>query len=337
MKLKKLGSTGTLVSELCLGTMTFGWTTPEDESRVILDQFLSNGGNFIDTADVYSQGNSERIIGKWLSRQDRESVVIATKSRFRTGDHANSVGLSRKHLMHSVKESMSRLGTDYIDLFQLHAWDPLTPIEETLSTLNSLVENGSIRYIGMSNFRAWQFEKALQICRARGWHEPVSIQPQYSILVRSTEYEILPMATSERIAVLPWSPLAGGILSGKYREGISKAPKGTRAGDSRNAAMYLRYDNDRTARVLKTLSEISQETGKTMTQIALNWLLRNPAVTSPIIGTRNSAQLAENLGSTGWCLDANQCRAIEEASFMEVTYPYDPFSEEQQNRERELA
>lgn len=337
MKMKRLGSTGVLVSELCLGTMTFGWTTPEEESHSMLDQFTAEDGNFIDTADVYSQGNSEKIIGKWLSRQDRESLVIATKGRFRTGPHANSVGLSRKHLMHSVSESLNRLGTDYIDLFQLHAWDPLTPMEETLSTLNSLIEDGKIRYMGVSNFRAWQFEKALQMCRLRGWHEPVSIQPQYSLVVRATEFETLPMASSEGIAVLPWSPIAGGILSGKYVDGISKAPKGTRAGDSRNPTMYMKFENDRTRRILAVLSRISQEIGKTRAQIALNWVMGNRSITSPITGARDKVQLAENIGSAGWSLSRSHLREIDEASAMDVTYPYDAASEEQQMRERELS
>ena len=336
MKLKKLGKTGTLVSELCLGTMTFGWQADEELSHKMLDRFLEAGGNFLDTANVYSSGKSEEIIGKWLSHQDRESVVVATKARFRTGNGSNSVGLSRKHLFHTVKESLVRLKTDYIDLLQVHAWDPLTPVEETFSALNSLVEEGSVRYIGISNFRGWQFEKALQVCRSNGWHEPVSLQPQYSIYARATEFELLPMALSENIAVLPWSPLGGGLLSGKYESGIKGAKAGTRIGDSKNRDFYAKFENERTDRILKAVKSVSESSGKTMSQVALNWLLCNPAVTSPIIGARNLSQLSENLGSTGWNLDRDQINRINEASALDVTYPYDIGAEEQQSRDRTL-
>ncbi|EQD55313.1 Aldo/keto reductase, partial [mine drainage metagenome] len=171
------------------------------------------------------------------------------------------------------------LGTDYIDIFQVHAWDPLTPLEETFDTLNSLVDEGLIRYIGVSNYRAWQFEKALQLCRERGWNSPVSIQPQYNIITRATEFEILPMALAENIAVLPWSPLAGGFLTGKYAGGISTAGKGTRVGDSTTPEFYRKLENERTSRIISELGRISKETGKTMAQVALNWLLSNRAVT----------------------------------------------------------
>ena len=177
MRMKKFGKTGAVVRELCLGTMTFGWQADEEMSHKILSHFSDNGGNFIDTANVYSSGKSEEIIGTWLAGRDRESVFVATKARFKTSDHANGVGLSRKHLYRAIRESLTRLKTDYVDLLQLHAWDPLTPLEETFSTLNRMVEDGIVRYVGISNFRAWQFEKALQLCRQRGWHEPVSLQP----------------------------------------------------------------------------------------------------------------------------------------------------------------
>lgn len=336
MKYRKFGNTGILVSELCLGTMTFGWQADEKVSHSILSHFQESGGNFIDTANVYSDGKSEEIIGNWLENNGRESVVLATKARFRTDNNLNSVGLSRKHLYSAVKSSLKRLHTDYIDLLQIHAWDPLTPLEETFSALNSLVEDGNVRYVGISNYRGWQFEKALQLCRTKGWHEPVSIQPHYNILVRATEFEILPMALAENIAVMPWSPLAGGVLTGKYKSGMEKAPKGTRVGDSSIPEMYRRYENERGARIISELEKISKETGKTLAQIALNWLLRNPAVTSPIIGARNLEQLKENLGSTGWQLSKEQIDAINRTSELEVTYPYDQRAQEQQTRDREI-
>lgn len=337
MKMKVFGRTGLLVSELCLGTMTFGWQADERASHEILDTFTSKGGNFIDTADVYSEGKSEEIIGSWLAGKDRESVVIATKARFRTADHPNGVGLSRKHIHSAVKASLKRLGTDYIDIFQVHAWDPLTPLEETFGTLNSLVDEGLIRYIGVSNYRAWQFEKALQLCRERGWNSPVSIQPQYNIITRATEFEILPMALEENIAVLPWSPLAGGFLTGKYAGGISKAGKGTRVGDSTTPEFYRKLENERMSRIISELGKISKESGKTMAQVALNWLLSNQAVTAPIIGARNLNQLEDNLGSTGWKLSEDQVKAINVASEMEVSYPYDQRAEDQQRRDRTLS
>lgn len=333
--MKKFGNTGLMVSDLCLGTMTFGWQANESTSHEVLDRFVERGGNFMDTANVYSDGKSEEIIGNWLSNQERENLVIATKARFRTHDAHNRVGLSRKHLYSALRDSLKRLKTDYVDLYQIHAWDPLTPLEETFSTLNSMVEEGAVRYIGISNFRGWQFEKALQLCRSRGWHEPVSIQPHYNIIIRATEFEILPMAMEENIAVMPWSPLAGGILTGKYKSGISSAEKGTRIGDA-SPDFYSAYENERTARIISAVRSISDETGKSMAQVSLNWLLSNQGVTSPIIGARNLPQLEDNLGATGWSLSKEQIAAINTASELEVTYPYDQRSEAQQKRDREL-
>lgn len=338
MKLKKLGRTGVLVSELCLGTMTFGWQAEEEASHRLLDHFVESGGNFLDTSNVYSSGKSEEIIGKWLSDRDRQDIVLATKARFRTAEGANRVGLSRKHLLHAVHESLRRLQTDYIDLLQVHAWDPLTPLEETFGTLNRLVEDGPVRYVGISNYRAWQFEKALQLCRSRGWHEPVSLQPQYSLYARATEFELLPMCLTENIAVLPWSPLAGGFLTGKYKEGVRKPPSGTRIADAEDVEFYAsRFENDRTNRIVRAVEAVAQEAGKTMSQVALNWLLSHPAVTAPIIGARTLEQLSENLGSTGWSLSQDQVAVLNKASELEVTYPYDRRAEEQQRAGRELT
>jgi aryl-alcohol dehydrogenase-like predicted oxidoreductase len=338
MKLKKLGRTGVLVSELCLGTMTFSWQTDEATSHRMLDRFVDGGGNFLDTSNVYSSGKSEEILGQWLSRHGREDIVLATKARFRTGEGANSLGLSRKHLLHAVRDSLRRLQTDYIDLLQVHAWDPLTPLEETFGTLNSLIEEGLVRYAGVSNYRAWQFEKALQLCRSRGWHEPVSLQPQYSLHARATEFELLPMCLAENIAVLPWSPLAGGFLSGKYKSGVRQPPAGTRIADSKDVEFYVRrFENDRANRIIRSVEAVASETGKTMAQVALNWLLCHPAVTAPIVGARSVDQLAENLGSTGWSLNGNQVTALNVASELEVTYPYDRRAEEQQVGDRQLG
>jgi aryl-alcohol dehydrogenase-like predicted oxidoreductase len=337
MKLKKLGRTGALVSELCLGAMTFGWQADEGTSHRMLDHYVEAGGNFLDTSNVYTSGKSEEIIGTWLTGHDRQNIVLATKARFRTADGANSVGLSRKHLFHAVRESLHRLQTDYVDLLQVHAWDPLTPLEETFGALNTLVEDGLVRYVGVSNFRGWQFEKALQLCRARGWHEPVSLQPQYSLYARATEFELIPMCLAEGVAVLPWSPLASGVLSGKYKDGIRNPPAGTRIAESKDPEFYAdRFENDRMGRIVRAVEAVAQETGKTMPQVALNWLLCRPAVTAPIIGARNLGQLSENLGSTGWSLSEDRIATLNSASEPDVTYPYDSRAEEQQRAGREL-
>ncbi len=337
MQLRTLGRSGVLVSELCLGTMTFGWTADESTSHALLDRYVEAGGNFLDTADVYSDGKSEEIIGRWLAGRNRDDVVLATKARFRTGEGANQVGLSRKHLRAAVRDSLRRLRTDHVDLLQLHAWDPLTALDETFGTLHRLVEDGLVRSVGVSNFRAWQFERALQLCRARGWNEPVSLQPQYSLYARATEFELLPMCRAEQVAVLPWSPLAGGFLTGKYREGVRSPPPGTRIAEAQNVELFARrFDNERSARIVEALGAVARETGKTPPQVALNWVLTRPGVTAPIVGARTVGQLVENLGATGWTLTDEQATRLTEAGELGVTYPYDARAEEQQTSDRRL-
>ncbi len=337
MQLKKLGRTGILVSELCLGTMTFGWQVDEEGGHRLLDRFAEAGGNFLDTANVYSSGKSETILGTWLAHRDREETVLATKARFRTAEGANDLGLSRKHLLRAVHECLRRLQTDYVDLLQVHAWDPLTPLEETFGTLHRLTEDGLVRYVGISNYRAWQFERVLQLCRSRGWHEPVSLQPQYSLYARATEFELIPMCLAEQIAVLPWSPLAGGFLSGKYRDGVRSPPSGTRIADAKDLEFYAnRFENARAKRIVDSVEAVAKETGKTMAQVALNWVLSRPGVTAPIIGARNLDQLSENIGSTGWSLSQDQVSALDRASELYVTYPYDKRAEEQQTADRQM-
>lgn len=336
MEYRLLGHTGLKVSELCLGTMTFGWKVEEAESHRIMDRFVEEGGNFFDTANVYNNGVSEEIIGKWLSGKDREESVIATKVRFKMGDHPNALGLSRKHIMKSVNDSLERLKTDYIDLLQVHAWDPLTPIEETLTTLNDLVREGRVRYIGASNFRAWQLAKAVEYSRAHGLEEFVSLQPQYSLLVRATEYELLPYCRSENIGVLPWSPLKGGLLSGKYRKDMKEPPDGTRlkAWKERGLKWPWSSEGEYVWKVLDKLDDLASKHGRKTSQVALNWLLRNRAVTAPIIGATSMQQLEENIGSTGWELSADEVKELDEASDLYVTYPYDHGAEDQQSRDR---
>ena len=336
--MRRLGNSGILVSEICLGTMTFGWQADEAASHGILDRYVEQGGNFLDTANVYSEGKSEAIIGSWLKGRERSEVVLATKARFRTGKGVNDVGLSRKSLWHAVRESLKRLGTDYIDLLQVHAWDPLTPLDETFGTLHEMVTQGLVRYVGISNYRGWQFEKAFQLCRHRGWSEPVSLQSQYSLYARATEYELLPMCVAENIAMLPWSPLAGGFLSGKYRDGVRSPPAGTRIAESDHKEFYIqRLENDRASRITSALGTVARESGKTTSQVALNWVLCQAAVTSPIIGVRSLEQLTDDLGASGWSLSAEHLQALDRASALDVTYPYDVHAENQQTGDRRLG
>ncbi len=220
MEFRYMGRTGLKVSELCLGAMTFGREADEATSFAMMDRFVAAGGNFIDTADVYSQGVSETIVGRWLQGQARDQVVIATKARFSMGEGPNRVGLSRKHLLHAVEDSLRRLGTDYLDLYQVHCWDPGTPLEETLSTLNQLVLQGKVRYIGVSNFKAYQLQKAIDLSRANGWEVMACLQPLYNLLDRTIEWELVEVCQNEGLGIIPWSPLRGGWLTGRYRRGM---------------------------------------------------------------------------------------------------------------------
>ena len=336
MQYSVLGKTGLKVSELCLGTMTFGRETSESDSYAILDAFAEAGGNFIDTADVYSRGESERILGEWLANNDRDRFVVATKVRYPMGEGPNETGLSRKHIMTGVEQSLARLKLEYIDLYQLHGWDPLTPITEILRTLNDLVRRGLVRYIGASNFNGWQLQKAQEIARAHDWEPFVCLQPQYNLLARATEWELLEVCRHERLAVIPWSPLCGGWLSGKYRRGMKAPPPDTRvaAAEARGwGERWSVHDNDYTWRVIDTLFEVAGECGKTPAQVAINWLLQNEVVTAPIIGARTIEQLRTNLGAAGWDLTAEQREKLNIASELAVTYPYDANAKWQRDRE----
>lgn len=326
MNYRYLGRTGLKVSELCLGAVTFGREASEEESRRMMDRFSEAGGNFIDTANVYTRGVSEEIVGRWLKARRREDFVIATKVRFPMGKGPNDAGLSRKHILAEVEASLRRLGTDYIDLYQVHCWDPATPLEETLSTLDDLVRRGLVRYIGASNFSGWQLQKALDISRANGWEPFVSLQPQYNLLCRSTEWELIPVCLNEGLGVIPWSPLRGGWLSGKYRRGMTAPPPNTRVEEAERQGWgerWSRYNNEYTWRVIDALFEVAREVGKTPAQVAINWLLQKPGVTAPIIGARNLQQLEDNLGAAGWSLDRALVEKLDQASNVELPYPYD--------------
>jgi aryl-alcohol dehydrogenase-like predicted oxidoreductase len=322
MEYRRLGRTGLMVSELCLGTMTFGRELDEEGSREIIARFLDAGGNFIDTADVYETGLSEEITGRAIT-DVRDDVVLATKVRFPMGDGPNDVGLSRKHILAGCEASLRRLGTDHIDLYQVHMWDAATPLEETLSALTDLVRQGKVRYIGVSNFTGWQLMKALCVSELKGFERFVSLQPQYSLVERNIEREVLPVCREEGLGVIPWGPLGGGFLSGKYRRG-EEPP-----GDSRIAEVpdefeeaWVRRNVERNWRTLDVVGEISDETGKSYAQISLNWLLRQEGITAPIIGARRPEQLEDNLGAAGWKLDEEQAARLSEASAIEDVYPY---------------
>ena len=229
MDYRFMGKTGLRVSDLCLGAMTFGREADEKLSHQMMDRFVEAGGNFIDTANVYSLGLSEEIVGSWLQTQHRDDLVIATKVRFPMGPGPNEVGLSRKHILASVEASLRRLHTDYIDLYQVHCWDPITPLEETLSTLNDLVRDGKVRYIGASNYSGWQLQKAIDLSKQMGWEPFTCLQPLYNLLDRSLEWELIPLSLNEGVGVIPWSPLRGGWLSGKFRRGMTMPAEGTRS------------------------------------------------------------------------------------------------------------
>ena len=322
MEYRRLGGTGLMVSELCLGCMTFGRELDEEGSKEIVERFLGAGGNFIDTADVYAEGVSEEITGRAI-KGVREEVVLATKVRFPMGDGPNDVGLSRKHVVAGCEASLRRLGTDYIDLYQVHMWDAATPLEETLSALTDLVRDGKVRYIGVSNFTGWQLMKALGVSELKGFERFVSLQPQYSLVERNIEREVLPVCREEGLGVIPWSPLGGGFLSGKYRRG-EKPPEDSRIAGASEAMeeAWARRATERNWLTLDVIDEISEETGKSYAQISLNWLLRQEDVTAPIIGARRLDQLEDNLQATGWELSAEQVGHLSEASALEDVYPY---------------
>jgi aryl-alcohol dehydrogenase-like predicted oxidoreductase len=310
MMYKNLGKTGTKVSELCLGTMIFGQQVDETTAVKIINRAVDLGINFIDTADVYAEGRSEEIVGKAI-RGMREDIVLATKVRGRTRPDPNGEGLSRKHIMRNLEASLKRLGTDYIDLYQVHRVDPTTPLKETMTTLSDIVRSGKVRYIGCSNFPAWQLEKALRISEVQGLETFATVQPRYNIIDRDIERELLPLCVEEGIGVVPYSPLAGGVLTGKYHQD-RPAPEGSRG--QLRPAMITRYLNPRNQAILQELEKISSETKMSLGQIGLAWLMANPAVTAPIIGASKVEQLEENMGVLGHSLPAEALARISEAS-----------------------
>jgi aryl-alcohol dehydrogenase-like predicted oxidoreductase len=325
MKYKFFGKTGLKVSELCLGCMTFGRESTKDLSFQMLDYFLEQGGNFFDTADVYGRGTSETILGEWLQDKPREELVIATKVRGAMGNDPNNVGLSRKHIIRAVDASLNRLGLDYIDLYQVHMWDSATPLEETLSTLNTLVQSGKVRYIGASNFTAWQLQKAIDLSYHHGWEAFISLQPLYNLLDRELEWELLPLCQSEGLGTLIWSPLRGGWLSGKYTREMEAPPNDSRiekATEQGWSESWDQYANERTWQILDVLHAIADDLGKSVAQVSLRWLLQRPGVSTPIIGVSKLHHLKDNLSATAFELSEDQMKQLNEVSAMPKPYPY---------------
>jgi aryl-alcohol dehydrogenase-like predicted oxidoreductase len=326
MRYNAFGKTGLFVSELCPGTMTFGgkgfWevvgTLGSKEVESLVGSALDGGVNFIDTADVYSEGESEKLLGGALASlgRPRDQVVVATKVRGRVGPGVNQVGLSRSHILASIDHSLQRLGLDFVDLYQIHGFDPATPIEETVRALDLVVRSGKARYVGFSNLPAWLAMKAIGFAEAHGLARFQSGQVYYSIAGRDIERELAPMAESEKLAILPWSPLAGGLLSGKFDPNKS-GPEGSR----RTTFDFPPVDRDRLPRVLGALREVAAQTNLSVARVALAWQLTRPFVTSVIIGAKTREQLLDNLAATEVKLSPEQVRQLDDASALPSEYP----------------
>ncbi len=326
MKYNLLGNTGVLVSELCLGTMTFGgsgyWQAigqlQQDAANDILKTAFDGGINFIDTANVYSWGQSESLLGQGLKDLGlpREELIIATKVRAKMAEGKNRLGLSRLHIMEQVDASLKRLQTSHIDLYQIHGFDPVTPLEETMRGLEDVVRSGKVRYIGCSNLAAWQVMKANGIAERQGWGRFVSTQSYYSIAGRDLENDLVPMAKDQQMGILPWSPLAGGFLSGKFTR--DNQPDD----DSRRLNFdFPPIDKEFAYDIIAVMQDIATETGGTVAQVALTWLLQKPQVTSVIIGAKNTTQLTDNLNATNLNLTAEQMTRLDDASARPKPYP----------------
>jgi aryl-alcohol dehydrogenase (NADP+) len=334
---RTLGRSGCAVSVFALGTMTFGVETAEPEAHRQLDRYLDAGGTLVDTADVYGAGRSEEIIGRWFASRPAEvtgRVVLATKGRFPLDDAPNGSGLSARYLTRALDASLRRLGRDAVDLYQVHAYDPWTPLEETLRTLDGFTRAGKARYYGLSNFTGWQLTKAVHLARAMNIAGPVTVQPQYSLLVRETEWEIVPAALDAGVGLLPWSPLGGGWLSGKYQRDARPAGE-TRLGEDPGRGMeaYDRRGNERTWRVVDAVHQIATERGVTMAEIALAWVTARPAVSATILGARTTAQLEANLRAADLRLTAGEAAELDAASDPGAPdYPYGELGAEQRSR-----
>ena len=316
--------------ELCFGAGTFGagdeffkaWAETDDaQARRMVDLCMEAGANFFDTADVYSGGKSEEMLGRAIAHLLREDVLLSTKATFRLGAGPNDVGSSRYHLVQSLERSLKRLNTDYVDVYHLHAFDATTPIEETLKTLDKFVQDGKVRYIAASNFSGWQLMKSLSISERYGWARYVGHQVYYSLIGRDYEWELMPLAEAEGVGALVWSPLGWGRLTGKIRRG-QPLPKDSRLNTKSVVDAGPRPPEEHLYNVVDALDQVAAETGKTVPQVALNWLLRRPTVATLIIGARSEDQLKANLAATGWKLTPDQVATLDAASKVDLAYPY---------------
>ncbi|MDQ2730231.1 MAG: aldo/keto reductase [Armatimonadota bacterium] len=330
MKIKRLGRTGLKVSEVCLGTMTFGAQADEETAFAIMDKAAEGGVNFIDTADVYpvptalqTGGRTEEIVGRWLKGK-REEFILATKCRADMGPHPWNSGLSRKHILRAVEDSLRRLRTDYIDLYQTHSPDPETPIDETLSALDDLVRSGKVRYIGCSNYPAWQLSKALWTSDKLGLARYDCVQPRYNLLFRQIEYELLPLCRDEGVGVIAYNPLAGGFLSGKYRKN-EEAGTGTRFDvlKGKTSIYHDRYWQTAQFDAVEKLKEGLGDRKESLVQVAIAWVLQQPGVTSAIVGASRPEQLDASLGAVDLTLEPNELAACDDAWFS-LPRPRDP-------------
>lgn len=326
MEYRRLGSSGLRVPALSYGTGTFGGTndffkgwgsTDSNGASRLIDLCLDHGVSLFDSADVYSDGHAEEILGAAIKGK-RNRLLISTKATFPTGDSANDFGSSRQHLVDAVDKVLKRLGVDHIDLFQLHAQDYNTPVEETLATLDQFVRSGKIRYVGCSNFSGWHLMKSLSVSERYGYPKYVAHQAYYSLLNRDYEWELMPLGRDQGVGAMVWSPLGWGKLTGKIRRGQAAKP-GMRAHDIAGTGPH--FEEERLYRIIDALDIVAEETGKTIPQIALNWLLQRPTVSSVIIGARNEAQLVENIGAIGWSLTAEQIASLDAASNTPAAYP----------------
>jgi aryl-alcohol dehydrogenase (NADP+) len=317
--------------------MTFGVETDESGSHEQLDRFIEAGGTLVDTADVYGDGQSEEIIGSWFASRPTEvteRVVLATKGRFPMGNDPNSLGLSTRHLTRALDASLSRLGLERVDLYQVHAFDPWTPLEETLRTLDGFIRAGKISYYGLSNFTGWQLTKMVHLANALGLAAPVTLQPQYSLIVREIEWEIVPAVQDAGMGMLPWSPLGGGWLSGKYKR--DERPTGaTRLGEDPERGMeaWERRGSERTWNIVDAVQKIAEDRGASMAEVALAWVTDRPAVTSTILGARTTEQLETNLRAAELHLTAEETAALDQASDLHAgDYPYGEMGINQRSR-----
>ena len=327
MEYRLLGASGLKVPVYSLGTATFGggneffkaWgdTNVKDSTRMV-DLALDAGINFLDTADIYSDGLSEQIVGETIKGR-RDKFLISTKATFRLGEGSNDVGSSRFHLLKSCEASLKRLKTDYIDIYHMHGFDEQTPVEETLNTLNNLVQSGKVRYIACSNFSGWHLMKSLSVSERYGWPRYVAHQVYYSLIGRDYEWELMPLGVEQKVGAIIWSPLGWGRLGGKMRRG-QPIPKESRLHVTKNEGPPV--EDEYVYKVVDALDEIAKETNKSLPQIALNWLLKRPTVASIIIGARNEEQLKQNLGAMDWSLTAEQIKKLDDASRTPKTYPY---------------